>query len=149
MPVFFLDGEALAPVPAALAGGAVFFAAVFFGAGAFFFSDAAAPACAGAVFFGAETTFFVALAATAARFGAAAPFLEVPTLAFDAVLVGAFVGAFFAAEPVLVAGPAFLGDGAATFFAAVTSTSFKVRPVVGSGPHGLGGQDHPRHQMGG
>jgi hypothetical protein len=75
--------------------------------------------------------------------------LEVFTLAFDAVLDGAFVGAFFAAEPVLVAGPAFLGDDAATFFAAVTSTSFKVRPIVGSGPLGLGGQDHPRHQMGG
>ena len=94
-------------------------------------------------------TFFVALVAAAARFGAAALFLEAPTLTFDAVLVGAFVGAFFAAEPVLVVGPAFLGDDAATFFAAVTSTSFKVRPIVGSGPLRLGGQDHPRHQMGG
>jgi hypothetical protein len=109
-------------------------------------SEVSTLAFAGVAFFEAGAVFVGALAA-AGLF--AVPFFAGVALAAAAALVGALVGAFFATGLVLVVAPDFLGDDAATFFAAVTSTSFKVRPIVGSGPHGLGGQTIPRHQMGG
>ena len=127
---------------AAFEDGAAFFGAAFLGAAAGLFLTAVGLARTGVAFLAAGVIFLVAvLVGIAAFFGVGVAFLEFLEL-FEVVPLG-LAGAFFVDEPVLFA------VGAAAFFAAVTSTSFKVRPVVGPRPPGFGDRDHLRHQMGG